>query len=91
MTDYSYCHRCGGKRLKTKGKCDACARAEKDAETIKIERQEMSESMAMHNGLPDGVSLTTRMHLTQDMVKDLLPVLTHFAETGNLPQTTEEA
>lgn len=27
----------------------------------------------------------TRMHLTQDQVRDLLPLLTHFAETGELP------
>jgi len=26
-----------------------------------------------------------RMHLTQDMVKALLPTLTHFADTGELP------
>lgn len=27
----------------------------------------------------------TRMHLTQQMVKDLLPTLQYFAETGELP------
>ncbi|MBO7688800.1 MAG: hypothetical protein J6V72_20640 [Kiritimatiellae bacterium] len=27
----------------------------------------------------------TRMHLSQKMVKDLLPLLTHFAEHGVLP------
>lgn len=27
----------------------------------------------------------TRMHLTQDMVRDLLPALQHFAKTGELP------
>jgi hypothetical protein len=26
-----------------------------------------------------------RMHLTQDMVKELLPLLQHFAKTGELP------
>lgn len=30
----------------------------------------------------------TRMHLTQEMVRGLLPALTHFAETGELPPTT---
>lgn len=27
-----------------------------------------------------------RMHLTQEMVADLLPMLQHFVETGELPQ-----
>ena len=33
---------------------------------------------------PEGTSFTTRMHLTQDMVKELLPYLIRFAETGQL-------
>lgn len=28
----------------------------------------------------------TRMHLTVPMVRDLLPLLQHFAETGRLPE-----
>ncbi|WNC17942.1 hypothetical protein [Brevibacillus brevis] len=36
--------------------------------------------------IPKDVVLTTRMHLTQDQVKALLPILTVFAETGDLPQ-----
>ncbi len=32
--------------------------------------------------IPDDVLLNTRMHLTQEQVKALLPILTHFAETG---------
>ena len=32
--------------------------------------------------IPEDVLLTTRMHLTQEQVKALLPILTHFAETG---------
>ena len=32
--------------------------------------------------LPDDVCINGRMHLTQDMVQALLPILTHFAETG---------
>lgn len=37
---------------------------------------------------PGGVTYqaNTRMHLTQEMVRDLLPALQHFAETGNLPE-----
>lgn len=34
--------------------------------------------------IPDDVLLHTRMHLTQDMVKQMLPTLQHFAETGEL-------
>lgn len=34
--------------------------------------------------LPEDVHITTRMHLTQDMVKMLLPHLQKFAETGEL-------
>lgn len=36
--------------------------------------------------IPKDVLLTTRMHLTQDQVKTLLPILTAFAETGELPE-----
>jgi hypothetical protein len=32
--------------------------------------------------IPDDVHLTTRMHLTQEQVKALLPILQYFAETG---------
>ena len=34
--------------------------------------------------LPPSAQASGRMHLTQDMVKDLLPYLTKFAETGEL-------
>lgn len=34
--------------------------------------------------IPKEVLLSTRMHLTQDQVKELLPILQHFAETGEL-------
>ena len=34
--------------------------------------------------IPDNVLLTTRMHLTQEQVKDLLPILQRFADTGEL-------
>lgn len=34
--------------------------------------------------IPKEVLLTTRMHLTQKQVKKLLPILTKFAETGEL-------
>lgn len=35
--------------------------------------------------LPDNVMAFSRMHLTQDQVKELLPLLEHFADTGELP------
>ena len=34
--------------------------------------------------VPKDVLLTTRMHLTQEMVRDLLPALQRFADTGEL-------
>lgn len=34
--------------------------------------------------VPDCVQMTTRMHLTRDQVKELLPYLQHFADTGEL-------
>jgi len=34
--------------------------------------------------IPEDVLITTRMHLTQDHVKELLPFLQKFAETGEL-------
>lgn len=34
--------------------------------------------------IPDDVLLSTRMHLTQEQVQELLPILTHFAQTGEL-------
>ena len=36
--------------------------------------------------LPKNVKCTTRMHLTRDMVRELIPALQHFVETGELPQ-----
>lgn len=35
--------------------------------------------------IPKDVLLTTRMHLTQGQVKELLPILKAFASTGELP------
>ena len=36
--------------------------------------------------VPEEVLLHTRMHLSQRQVKELLPLLQHFAETGSLPE-----
>ena len=36
--------------------------------------------------MPAGYVANTRMHLTQDQVKELLPALKHFAKTGYLPE-----
>jgi len=35
---------------------------------------------------PEGVIVHSRMHLTQAQVRELLPLLQHFAETGELPE-----
>ena len=40
--------------------------------------------------IPDDVLLTTRMHLTQEQVKALLPILTYFAETGEYVRDYKE-
>jgi len=53
---------------------------------------------AVHNGvtaqrnygwqpyeIPKDVLLTTRMHLTQEQVKQIIPILEHFVDTGELP------
>lgn len=37
--------------------------------------------------VPDTVLATTRMHLTQEQVAELLPLLIYFAENGELPQS----
>ena len=34
--------------------------------------------------IPKDVSLTTRMHLSRDQVAELLPILQHFVETGEV-------
>lgn len=36
--------------------------------------------------MPEGTVTNTRMHLTQEQVKALLPALIHFAECGELPK-----
>ena len=36
--------------------------------------------------IPEEVLISSRMHLTQDQVKDILPILEHFAKTGDLPE-----
>jgi len=38
---------------------------------------------------PEKRPLLARMHLTQDHVRALLPLLQHFAETGELPDEPE--
>jgi len=41
---------------------------------------------------PDGIShfANTRMHLSRDQVLELLPLLQHFADTGDLPETSNQ-
>ena len=36
--------------------------------------------------VPQNVLLHTRMHLNQEQVREILPLLTHFAEYGFLPR-----
>lgn len=35
--------------------------------------------------IPEDVLISTRMHLTREQVQELLPVLQHFVDTGELP------
>jgi hypothetical protein len=35
--------------------------------------------------IPEEVLLSTRMHLTRDQVEEILPILQHFVDTGELP------
>lgn len=39
--------------------------------------------------IPEAVLLTTRMHLTQEQVAEMLPMLQHFVDTGYLPSADE--
>lgn len=41
--------------------------------------------------IPDEAHIPSRMHLTQEQVKALLPILIHFAETGEYIRDFEEA
>jgi hypothetical protein len=34
--------------------------------------------------IPDNVYISSRMHLTRDQVKELLPILKHFVKTGEV-------
>jgi hypothetical protein len=43
-----------------------------------------------YNDIPKKVLLHSRMHLTQEQVKTLLPVLKYFAETGDYIKNFEE-
>ena len=36
--------------------------------------------------IPEDVLISTRMHLTRDQVRQLLPVLQHFVDHGELPE-----
>jgi len=54
----------------------------KDAEKLGIETDETVGWIDYP--LPPEVSIKTRMHLTQEQVRELLPVLQKFAETGKI-------
>jgi len=46
-----------------------------------------------HINGPDGTrnsQVSARMHLTQEQVKELLPLLTYFTEYGDLPESGED-
>jgi hypothetical protein len=35
--------------------------------------------------MPDNLDIHSRMHLTREQVRDMLPLLQHFVDTGELP------
>lgn len=70
-------------------------RVEKPGPLVRGEKETAEEALTRSKNQPNGwvewpipeeVQLHARMHLTQDMVKALLPALQHFAETGELPE-----
>lgn len=54
-----------------------------DARRLGIPTKETVGWIPYH--VPDEVLLSTRMHLTRDQVAELLPILQHFVDTGELP------
>ena len=50
------------------------------------------EEINLADYIPGGraISITDRMHLNQEQVAALLPLLQHFAETGELPDTLKD-
>jgi len=68
--------------------------ADKDAIWLGVDDPEPKIlACKVNGGIPDGwvdypiskdVSLSTRMHLTREMVKELLPVLQKFVKTGDI-------
>lgn len=50
---------------------------------------EVHDDMTLVHAADGKKYVLARMHLTQRMVKELLPVLQHFAETGRLPETPD--
>lgn len=60
-----------------------------DPEIMASDARKLGLPTTQENGwvkyeIPREVVLTTRMHLTQDMVKELIPILQKFADTGEL-------
>lgn len=39
--------------------------------------------------LPEEVTFNTRMHLTQEMAEELIPILAYFVKTGYLPKPAD--
>ena len=58
-----------------------------DSLTLKLEPNEGSTATTGWKRFvfPAGVLLSGRMHLTREMAADLIPLLQHFVDTGDLP------
>lgn len=47
--------------------------------------------LGQHHCDKPGCETPTRMHLTQDMAAELIPLLQHFVDTGSLPSPPNES
>jgi hypothetical protein len=67
-------------------------------QTIQFEDRDETLWSLRESGQPDEPCLWMgadkpyykRMHLTQDHIRELLPLLQHFAETGKLPESDDD-
>jgi hypothetical protein len=76
-----YGHRCSLQKSSLATEAAIWFGVEKDAEGRDYAVVDAERRVVLHCGEP---ITHPRMHLTQQMVKDLLPALQHFAKTGSL-------
>jgi hypothetical protein len=52
-----------------------------------IQKSSLASEPCIWLGVKEALGEPSRMHLTQQQVADLLPLLQHFVETGDLPSS----